>query len=93
MARIYQDIPQLPVGVSWEDWNGNMLHYFGEEPLPFVTEDNWKDFALSMSSLTTFSAYGFPDPEEAEDWKQWVQSIITIVNGPSKQGGIPYLYA
>ena len=84
MAREFQDIPQLPVGVSWEDWNGNMLHYFGEEPLPFVTEENWKQFALTMSSLNTFSAYGFPDPEEAEDWRQWVSYIITIVNGPSE---------
>lgn len=93
MARIFQDIPQLPEGVSWADWNGNMLHYFGEEPLPYVTEDNWKEFALTMSSLTTFSAYGFPDPEEVEDWKQWVSSIITIVNGPTNQGEKPDLYA
>ena len=80
MAKEFQDIPQLPDGVSWEDWNGNMLHYFGEEPLPYVTED-------------TFSAYGFPDPEEIEDWQQWVRSIITIVNGPSTQGEMPDLYA
>ena len=89
MARIFQDIPQLPEGVSWEDWNGNMLHYFGEEPLPMVGEDNWELFALTMSSLTTFSAYGLPDPEEADDWKDWVNQVITVVNGPISQGGKP----
>lgn len=93
MARIFQDIPQFPEGVSWADWNGNMLHYFGEEPLPYVEEENWKEFALSMSGLTTFSAYGFPDPEEVETWQQWVNQIITIVNGPTEQGEMPDLYA
>jgi len=83
MAREFQDIPQSPVGVSWEDWNGSMLHYFGEEPLPMVNEENWKLFALTMSSLTTFSAYGLPDPEELEDWREWVKLITTVINGPS----------
>lgn len=83
MAQIFQDIPQLPVGVSWSDWNGNMLHYFGEEQLPFVAEDNWQEFARAMGSLTTFSSYGFPEPEMYDDWRNWANAIIVIVNGPS----------
>jgi hypothetical protein len=38
---------------------------------------------LTMSSLTTFSAYGLPDPEELEDWREWVKLTTTVVNGPS----------
>jgi hypothetical protein len=83
MAREFQDIPQFPVGVTWEDWNGNMLHYFGEEPLPMVNEEDWKLFALTMSSLTTFSVYGLPDPDEVKSWREWANLVITAVNGPS----------
>jgi hypothetical protein len=83
MAIIYQDIPVLPDNISWEDWNGNMLHYYGEEPLPYVTEENWPEFARIMGSLTTFSAYGFPGPELYADWRDWVRAITTIVNGPT----------
>jgi hypothetical protein len=83
MAIIYQDIPVLPVNISWEEWNGNMLHYYGEEPLPYVAEENWPEFARMMGSLTTFSAYGFPGPETYSDWRDWASAIITIVNGPT----------
>jgi len=36
-----------------------------------------------MGSLTTFSAYGFPGPEIYDDWRDWADAIIVIVNGPS----------
>lgn len=84
MARIFQDIPQLPDGAEWEFWNGNMLHYFGEEPLPYVTEEDWRVFAHAMGSTTTFAAYGFPDSEGYDDWREWARTIIGLVNGPSR---------
>ena len=49
MTRIIQDIPFLAEDTTWDNWNGSMLHYFGEEPLPYVTEDNWQAFANSMT--------------------------------------------
>ena len=78
-----QSFPYSPDYMSWEDWNGNMIHYFGEEPLPYVPEDNWQEFARVMGSLTTFSAYGFPGPETYDDWRDWAEAIIVIVNGPT----------
>jgi hypothetical protein len=83
MAEIFQDIPQLPIDVTWENWNGNLIHYFGEEQLPYLPEENWADFARVMGSLTTFSSYGFPGPEMYTDWRDWADAIIIIVNGPS----------
>ena len=81
MARINQDIPFLAEDMTWENWNGNMLHYFGEEPLPYVSEENWVSFADSMVSLSTFSSYAIPRGEEFENWQDWVEAVILTVNG------------
>lgn len=83
MARIIQDIPFLAQDSTWENWNGSMLHYFGEEPLPMVSEENWSQFASSMQSLSTFSVYGIPGPDEFTDWRDWAESVILAVNGPT----------
>lgn len=84
MARITQDMPQLPEGISWEDWNGNLIHYFGEEPIPYLPEDRWHEMAHAMASLTTFAAYGFPDSDTFDDWRDWARTVIGLVNGPTR---------
>lgn len=81
MSGIRQSIPFLSEGMSWEDWNGNMLHYFGEEPLPYYNEEHWQDFARSMNSLNTFSVFALPSPEGFDKWQDWVSSIIAVING------------
>ena len=81
---ITQSIPFIAGGSTWEAWNGNMLHYFGEEPLPRVDEENWPEFARSMNSLTTFSVYSLPDPEGFDNWHDWVSIVISSVNGPTE---------
>lgn len=84
MTSIRQIIEVGPENISWEDWNGYMLHTFGEEPLPYVTEEDWQDFALNVAGLSTFSNYAVPDPELFEDWRVWVNMLIEAVNGPTK---------
>lgn len=83
MARINQDIPFLAEDTTWDNWNGNMLHYFGEEPLPYVSEENWPQFASSMISLSTFSSYALPSADSFDDWRDWVEAIILAINGPT----------
>lgn len=81
---IRQEIPFLPDGEPWEDWNGSMLEYFGQEPIPYVTEENWKDFAQAMVGTSTFAAYALPGPDGYERWQDWVFAIIGLVNGPTR---------
>jgi len=45
--------PINPQYMSWEDWNGNFLHYFGEEPIMYGPEEDWKLVAKNISQLTT----------------------------------------
>lgn len=81
---IRQEIPFLPDNEPWEDWNGSMLEYFSQEPIPYVTEENWRDFALSMTGTPTFANYALPGPDGFERWQDWVLSIIGLVNGPTE---------
>lgn len=83
-APILQSIPFIAGDSTWESWNGNMLHYFGQEPLPRVDEKEWTDFARSMIGLPTFSTYGLPGPDGYGSWQDWVSAIIGLVNGPTE---------
>jgi hypothetical protein len=83
VARIIQDIPFLAEDTTWDNWNGNMLHYFGEEPLPYVPEENWEQFANLMIGLSTFSVYALPSPQNFTNWQDWVGSVILAINGPT----------
>lgn len=83
MSHLKQSIPFVAGNSTWEDWNGNMLHFFGEEPLPYVPELSWQDFGQAMLGLPTFSSYAIPSPERYEDWRDWVGDLITVINGPT----------
>ena len=84
MSEIREDIPFGGEGTSWEDWNGSLIHYFGEEPIPYLDEANWVTVAQTVAGLATFSNYAVPDPELFEDWRQWVNEFIETVNGPTR---------
>lgn len=81
---ITQSIPFLPDNEPWEDWNGSMLEYFGQEPIPYVVEDEWRDFAMAMIGTPTFANYALPSPDGFERWQDWVMAIIGLINGPTE---------
>lgn len=80
---IRQDMPYLPDYSTWEDWNGNVLHYFGEEPIVYTNEENWQQTAYSLMGLSTFMNYAISDPAGFEDWREWVKQFVETVNGPT----------
>jgi hypothetical protein len=76
----------FPVGttdISWENWNGNLILYFGTEPIPYLSEDEWKITAKNVSQLPRFEVYPVPDPDLFETWQDWAQQFTLILNGPS----------
>ena len=83
-STFIQSIPFIATDNNWESWNGNMLHYFGQEPLPRVEENNWTEFAYVMSGLPTFASYGVPSPDGFQNWQDWVSAVISMVNGPTE---------
>lgn len=69
--------------MSWEDWNGNLIMFYGEEPIPYHNELDWKTTAKSVVQLTTFESYPVPDPELFANWQDWADEFTFIINGPS----------
>lgn len=58
--------------------------FFGEEPIPYNDELNWKQTAASVAQLATFGAYPIPDPSLFENWQDWANEFGQVLNGPSR---------
>jgi len=71
----------LPDYSSWEDWNGNLLHYFGDQQFPFLPEDQWREVAKAVTVNPVFDKYAVPNPEAYEQWQHWANGLIAAVNG------------
>jgi len=80
---IRQSIVMLPQFATWDDWNGDLLHYYGEEPIPVVKEDDWREVAFCLINLPTFVNFAIPGPGEFDHWQEWVRELIVAVNGPT----------
>lgn len=76
--------PFLPDYMSWEDWNGNFIIYYGQEPIGTSSEDDWKTIASQIAQLQTFSAYPVSDPDTYENWQDWARDLTLTINGPSR---------
>ena len=42
--------PIVPDLMSWEDWNGNFIIYYGQMNVPVTSEENWKDASYDLAS-------------------------------------------
>lgn len=81
---IEQFFPFSPSYSTWEDWNGNLIIWYGQETIPHTSEANWKDTANNIAQLPTFAAYPVPSPANFENWQDWANEFTQIVNGPSR---------
>lgn len=76
--------PFTPNFMSWEDWNGNLVMFYGEEPIPALPEEDWKQVANNVAQLATFLNYPVPDPQLYENWEDWALEFTEIINGPTQ---------
>ena len=76
--------PVSPDYMSWEDWNGNFIIYYGQEPIGTSSEEDWKVVANQIAELQTFSAYPIPDPDIFDNWQDWAKEVGESINGPSR---------
>jgi hypothetical protein len=75
--------PFTPDYMSWEDWNGNLVMFYGEEPIPALPEESWREVANNVAQLPTFLSYPVPDPQLYENWQNWAFEFTEIINGPT----------
>jgi hypothetical protein len=77
--------PFIPEGSDWQTWNGNLIMFFSEEPIPYVEDDTqWRMVAKNVSQLPTFEVYPVPDPDLYQTWQPWASEFTQIINGPSQ---------
>lgn len=76
--------PCVPDYMTWEDWNGNLIIYYGQETVPYSEELLWQETAKNISELPTFVVYPVPDPDLYDDWQDWARDFTEIINGPSQ---------
>jgi hypothetical protein len=76
--------PFIPENMEWEPWNGNLIMFYSEEPIPYTKDEkDWKMVAKNVSQLPTFEVYPVPDPDLYDDWKDWAFEFTLIINGPT----------
>jgi hypothetical protein len=76
--------PFIPSGMDWDVWNGNLIMFYSEEPIPYVTNENdWKLVAKNVSQLPTFEVYPVPDPDLYANWQDWAFEFTLIISGPT----------
>ena len=80
---IQQNFPFGSDYMSWEDWNGNLAIYYGEENIIFSPEDSWQTTAESVAAMTAFAPYAVPDPYKFDNWRGWATAFSQTVNGQS----------
>ena len=67
--------------MSWEDWNGNLAIYYGQQNIMFSSEENWKEAAMNMMKMECFGAYPLPNPEPYDSWQDWAKEFTLSING------------
>lgn len=76
--------PVTPENTTWENWNGSVLHYFGEQPIPYLPETEWQTVARNLTQLPTFENYPVPAPDTYANWQDWAKEFTLIINGPTR---------
>lgn len=71
----------LPMYGTWDDWNGNMIHYFAEQQFPLVSEMDWRILANAVALNPVFDKYSVPAPEAFLNWRDWALALTESVNG------------
>jgi hypothetical protein len=75
--------PFSPEYATWDEWNGNFLIYYAQEPIAQLPEIQWRDVAAQISVMPTFAAYPVPDSSAFINWQDWAREVTQIINGPS----------
>jgi len=84
VSKIRQNCPLVADAMTFEEWNGNFILLYGQEPIGFGTEDEWQDIASHIVSLPTFAAYPIDKPENFETWQDWANQLTLAINGPTR---------
>jgi len=61
----------LPNYATWDEWNGQLVHYFGEQTFSVLPEPQCKEGAQSVVDYPVFDKYFIPDLVAFVIWHDW----------------------
>lgn len=74
-------IPYDPRYMEFDQWASLMVELYGAQNLVIPTpEVNWKDWAAGLLAIDIFTNEAAPNPYVFDDWKEWAQQLIGVVN-------------
>jgi len=82
-VSVQQFFPCVPELMSWEDWNANMIIYYGQQNVMFAPEENWQAAAKNIAAMEMFGVYPVPSPDTYDEWQAWAKDFTQIINGPA----------
>jgi len=80
-ARKTQYLDFIPDHSSWANWNGNLVHYFSEQHIPYLPETKWKTVAQVLVNNAVWASYNVPSPQGFDNWQDWANVFTLAVNG------------
>lgn len=80
--NLFQTVfPFNPINSDWQTFNGNLIMYYGQNPIPITSEDDWTITAKNIAQTPSFMQYNIPGPEIFDSWQDWASQFIILING------------
>jgi len=76
--------PFVPQNTDWQTFNGNLIMYYTSEPIPITDEANWQITAQNIIQTPAFSRYNIPGPVGFQNWQDWANQFVLLINGPPR---------
>ena len=66
---------------TFESWACLMVEQFGAQNLEIPTFDTtWQGWAVGLKGIDVFANEAVPDPYQFDDWQDWAQTLVGIIN-------------
>lgn len=70
-----------PRNHTFDSWASLMVEAYAGQQLQIPSEDmDWKDWAVGLKAIDVFTNEAIPGPYIYENWQDWAQAIVGIVN-------------
>ena len=68
--------------MEFDHWTALMCEQYAAQQLPIAGPDtNWQEWGASLLAIDVFLNQGIPSPYAFDDWKDWAESVINVMNG------------
>lgn len=69
-----------PRGMTWDQYCKLMAELFAPQQLGYVVEEQWRSWVDGMNGIGFFVQSGIPDHRPYENWKDWAEAMVGIMN-------------